>query len=156
MTHAKMPSEVAQRIYDLLVASKVALYGADAMLFYGDQNKIPVSPTICVEAGTVDRPLVGAMGPQGRVENAFTTYILIYHGRIQDVQVTKKEAEAYAEATAAFLDNNPRLVLGDGPDGKLIHGYCKTIDHGYANRNGTLMYGSRITHTGKTKMQLGV
>jgi len=154
MTHAKMPSEVANRIYDILVANKVALYGADAMLFYGDQDRIPVSPTICVEAGTVERPIAGAMGPQGRVENAFTTYILIYYARVQDVETTKREMEAIAEATATYLDNNPRLTLTG--DDKLIHGYCRTIDHGYARKNGTLMFGSRLTHTGKTKMQLGV
>ncbi len=154
MTHATMPSQVAQRIFDLLDANRVALYGADAMVFYGDQDKIPVSPTICVEAGPMDRVLASAMGPKGRTENNFTVYIIIYYASVKSNQLTKLEAEVISEATANFLDNNPQLVLAG--EEMVIHGFTRVVDHGYARRNSTLMYGSRLTWAGKTKMQLGV
>lgn len=160
MTQAKFSSEVAKRIQALLEDQKNILYppinGVEAGIFYGDQDKIPVTPSICIEAGATNRDLVSAMGPQGRVENEFTTYILVYYAKWDGNEEVKYAAELVAETTAHFLDANPRLVLGDGPDGKLIHGYVRTVDHGYTRKNNSLMYGSRLTHVGKTKMQLGV
>jgi len=160
MAHAKMPSEVAQRILALFERDKDTLYppadnaGQSAQVLYGDQDRIGITPTICVEAGVVDRSLASAMGPRGRVENAITVFIIVYYARVDDNQVTKLAAEQCAEAAANYIDSNPQLVLDD--DGKVIHGYVRSVDHGYARKNKTLMYGSRLTWVGKTKMQLGV
>jgi hypothetical protein len=154
-TPAKFPSEVAERIYQLLEAGKVTLYGPNGTVLYGDQDRLPTTPTICVEAGVTDRALAGAQGPNGRVQNELNCDIIVYYAKVDSNQVTKRAAEQVAEATAQFLDANPRLELSsDG--GIVIHGFVTRIDHGYARKQRTLMYGSRLTWVGKTKTMLGV
>lgn len=152
-TPIQMPSEVAQRIYNILDANKVSLLTADGQLFYGDQDRIGVTPTLCVESGPTDRSLVGALN---RTENRLICYIILYWGKVQDVQVDKLQGEQCAEAIVRLLDDNLQLELaGDG--GVVIHGFVTDIDPGYILRNErrTLMHAIRLTWTGKTKTMLG-
>lgn len=151
---AQFPSEVAQRIYDILNDNLVALLGPDAMIFYGDQRRVPVTPTVCVESGPTDRRLAGV--PQ-RTENELECYILVYWAKVQDVQANKLESEQCAETLARFLDGNLNLErAGDG--GIVIHGYVTRIDPGYSYRGGDrkdLYQTVRLTWNGKTKTMLG-
>lgn len=148
---ARFPSQVALRMLAIIDANKPALIGVDAQTFYGDQDKLPTSPTVCVEAGEVSRPLVGV---PFRVENNFECYVLLYHGKVQDVETNKLEAEQYAEAIAAHFDTNKTLeLLGDG--GIVIHGHIVSINHGYSVKQGSLVKASRLTWQGKTKTMLG-
>jgi hypothetical protein len=153
MTHARFPSEIAQRILTLLETNKTS-FGEFATVFYGDQDKLPTTPTICIEAGVMERSLASAQGPAGRTLNECTCYIIVYYAKVDSNQVTKLAGETTSEAVAAFLDTNPQLLLA-GIDPKVIHGFVRVIDHGYIRKD-TLMYGSRLTWVGKTKMQLGV
>lgn len=153
MTAARFPSEVAQRIFLLLQDNQTSLLGVDGQLCYGDQNRIATTPTVCVEAGEMARPLGGV--PM-RTENMFACYILIYYAKVDSNQDTKLEAEQFAESIVAFLDDN--LILERAADGGIvIHGHVTTIDPGYARRNqgSTLMHAVRLTWTGKSKTTLG-
>jgi hypothetical protein len=154
-TPAQFPSEVAQRIYALLKANKVSLLTADGMVLYGDQNRVPVTPTLCVEAGATTRVLAG-VAAGGRTENQHICYLLLYYAKVDSNQETKLACEQTAEAIARFLDQNLTLELNsDG--GIVIHGYVSNIDPGYSfkNKGETLMYSVRLTWTGKTKTILG-
>ena len=148
------PSEIAQRLLDLISDNKTALLGADAEVYYGDQSRVPVTPALCVEPGESNRILAGGQGPYGRTENKVEALIIIYHGRVDEVQVVKKEADTYAEAVVDYLDHNPLLERG-GDGGIVIHGYVTNIDPGYKYKKGTLYYAVQITWTGKTKTMLG-
>src|SRR5690349_3605898 len=103
MTIAQMPSEVGQRIFDLLNDNSVALVTADGQILYGDQKRISVTPTVCVESGRTARSLQGV--PQ-RTENSLRCYILVYYAKVESNQQTKLAAELCGEAIARYLDDN--------------------------------------------------
>jgi len=155
MTVAQMPSEVATRIFDLMSDNKTALLTSQGTLLYGDQNRIPTTPTLCVESGATARVLAG-VGGRGRTENDLVCYLLLYWAKVDTNQKTKKDSELCAEAIAYYLDSNVTLERnGDG--GIVIHGYVSSIEPGYSRRNegSTLMYSVRLTWTGKSKTILG-
>jgi hypothetical protein len=151
----QFPSEVAQRILAILIDSQISLVGSDGMILYGDQNRVPVTPTVCVESGETVRALAG-VGMNGRTENNLTAFILVYWAQVDSNQVTKLAAEQCSENIAKLLDTNPTLALG-GDGGVVIHGFVTSIDPGYSfkNNNSTLYYSARLTWTGKTKTMLG-
>lgn len=150
---AQFPSEVAQRIFALLKLNKTDLVTVDGTILYGDQIKIPTTPTVCVEAGTTTRALDGVAANAGRTRNDLECLILVYYSVVQDDQVTKLAAEQCGENIAKYLDDNPTLELsGDG--GIVIHGYITSIDPGYS-RKGKYHYAVRLTWNGKSKTILG-
>jgi len=152
---AKWPSQVAQRIHLLLnfPANKLALLGPLGSLFYGDQDKLPSTPTVCIEAGPTQRPL-GGIAPGGVVENNHECYILVYHSKVQAALANKLESETIAEGIVSFLDQNLTLIGPTGEEGIVIHGWCTSIDPGYSIKEGTLYQAVRITWNGKSKTRL--
>jgi hypothetical protein len=156
MTLANYPSEIATRIFDLMDygPNKLALLGPEGSLFYSDQDKLPTTPTCCVEAGPTTRPLM-TVTPSGTVENTHECYILLYHGVVQSLETTKLESEQIAERIVKFLDSNTQLLDAFGLDPKVIHGWCVGIDPGYSVKSGTLVRATRITWNGKSKTRLG-
>jgi len=155
MTPAKFPSEVAQRILALLNDSAVTLFGNDYQVLYGDQSRIGITPTVCVEAGGTGRDLAGV---PSRVENIHVCYIIIYWAKVDSNQQTKLDSERCGEAVVALLDQNLTLERnGDG--GIVIHGFVTSIEPGYRARGqqnaSNLYYAVRLTWTGKTKTMLG-
>jgi hypothetical protein len=152
---ARMPSEVAERIYDLLDDNKVTLLTADGTLLYGDQNRVPTTPTACVESGQTTRVLAG-VGGNGRTENVLQCFIILYYAKVDSNQQTKRDAEKCAEAIAYYLDQNVTLERG-GDGGIVIHGFVSEINPGYSYRNEgkTLMHAVRLVWTGKSKSILG-
>lgn len=154
-TPAQMPSEVANRIFDILNDNVVTLLTADGQLLYGDQNRIAVTPTACVEAGATTRVLAG-VGGRGRTENNHTCYILVYYAKVDSNQQTKRDAEKVAEAFAYLLDQNPTLERNsDG--GIVVHGFVSNIDPGYSykDKGSSLYHAVRLTWTGTSKTILG-
>jgi hypothetical protein len=147
----QMPSEVAQRVKAILDADSVALVTEDGMILYGDQKRVPVTPTVCVEAGQTVRELAGI--PR-RTENNLVCNILVYYAKVDTNQETKLASEQCGEQIAYHLDANPTLELnGDG--GIVIHGWVREIDPGYSYKDGTLYHAVRLVWVGKTKTMLG-
>jgi hypothetical protein len=155
MTVAQMPSEIAQRIQLLAADVQTTLLGTDGMIFYGDQTKIPVTPTLCIEPGTTSRILAG-VGGFGRTENQLQCFLLLYYAKVDTNQKTKLAADLCAEGIAYHFDKNPTLER-EGDGGIVIHGFITSIEPGYSRRNEgkTLMHAVRLTWTGKSKTILG-
>lgn len=161
MTIAQFPSEFGQRLLDLINDNATALLtdpdtGDVGQTFYGDQSRIGVTPTLCVETGTVNRTLAGIGGPGGRTENSLQAFIIIYYAKVDTNQITKLAAEQCAEGVVRYLDGNTRLERNnDG--GIVIHGYVSSIEPGYVYRNqgNTLFHTVRLTWTGTSKTILG-
>lgn len=158
-TPAKFPSQVAQRIMDILTANKAALVAAGHLaddansIMYGDQDKLPVTPMLCIESGTTTRELDGV--PQ-RVLCRHEVHLIYYHSRVQEVQLLRLEAEEGAEAIVTVLDSNLTLEL-ESDGGIVIHGFVTNIDPGYIRKGErTLVRSVRLTWQGKTKTMLGV
>jgi len=152
-TPIQFPSELAQRIYNIILANKDALLTTDGMVCYGDQDKIPVTPTLCIESGPTGRSLAGV---PNRTENQLVCYLILYWAKVQDMQTDKLQGEQCAEAIVRYLDDNLQLELG-GDGGVVIHGFVSEINPGYILRNErkSLMHAVRLTWTGKTKTILG-
>ena len=152
---AQFPDEVAARIQELITDEADTLFGEDYQIFYGDQSRIGITPTICVESGVSVRRL-GGIATHGRTENELTTYVIIYYGKVDSNQETKLASDQLGKTVAKYLDTNTTLER-DGDGGIVIHGWVTEIDPGYISKDkgNTLYHAVRLTWTGKSKTILG-
>lgn len=114
-------------------------------IYYGDQEKFPRTPSVCVDPGNRQRTLQGV---SFRTDNNFTIYILVYHAKIQDNQVTRKESQQISEAIETLLHNDPQL------GGNVIHSFCSLNESGYVYRTNTMYRTNRITFEPYSKTRL--
>jgi hypothetical protein len=126
------PSEVTLAIKDLLQDNQQML-GLNG-IYYGDQERIPTTPAVAVEAG----PYTAELMPS-RVRHNFSVFLLIYHSKLQDGQTTKLECDQFAERVRDLLHGHRTL------DGLVIHGFVSAMDPGYALRAGALLRANRVT-----------
>ena len=138
-------SVMCDRLFTLLDNNKAALGLAD--LFYGDQSKIPRTPTLCLEPDIKQRTLAGV--PR-RSENTLRAYLLIYVSKVQDVQSNSRDVLVFAETVEALLHVEPTL------GGLLVHSFCPAIEPGYRTRDNTQFRACRITFEGINKSILGM
>src|SRR5262245_1034724 len=105
---------VAQYVVDKLKANYDSLVrpyvdgeiGTSADVYYGDLEKFPRTHSICVDPGQRPRILNGV---SFRTDNNFILYIYVYHARVQDNQVTRKEVQQVSEAIETLLHQDPQL-----------------------------------------------
>jgi hypothetical protein len=116
--------------------------GSDPSIFYSDQTLIPVTPTVCVESGPKLRDLRNTGFAS---TNTFTVYVMVYHGKLQDEQVNKKECDQFAEAIEALMHTDKQA------GGLMYNGWVERIDPGIARRNKSLFRVSRLTWIGNSK-----
>jgi hypothetical protein len=119
------------------------LPSGDVPVFYGDQQLIPVTPTICVESGPRQR-ILNNTGLATEID--FTTFFLVYHGKLQDSQLNKLECDQYAEQVEVILHSDMQM------GGLVIFGLVTVIDPGIAMRSGTMMRATRITWNGRSRV----
>ena len=111
-------------------------------VYYGDQDLIPHTPTMCVDTGITGRELAGA---PFRTINHIQIFLLIYHSPMSNSQKSRLECDQFTEAVVAKMHEDLNL------NGLVIHGYCTSLEPGYATRGGALLRASRITWEGLTK-----
>lgn len=128
---------------DIVTSTNVALAADD--VYYGDQEKFPRTPSVCVDPGNRQRALQGV---SYRTDNNFTIYILVYHAMLQDNQVTRKEVQQLAEAIETLLHADPTL------GGNVIHSFCSLNESGYVYRNSTMYRTNRMTFEPYSKTRL--
>lgn len=133
----------AEFLDTLLETNKVAL--GLAAVFYGDQNRIPVTPTACVDPGEKRRELNGA--PR-RTSIVLTAYILIYHNPVKNVETIARESDAISEAVEAKIHESAQM------GGIVIDSLVTVVEYGYQNKNNTLYRVSRLTVEGRSQAQL--
>lgn len=143
---------VVQYVIDKLKTNYAALtsavggqVGSADDVYYGDQEKFPRTPSICVDPGTMDRTLQGV---SFRTDNNFVIYILVYHAKLQDNQLTRKEAQQVSEAIETLLHQDPQL------GGLTIHSFCSRNESGYVYRRDTMYRTNRITFEPYSKTRL--
>ena len=132
------PSEIIQALIDK-VEGESGQMGFQAV-YYGDQAVIPATPVLCIGASVVDTEL-----QPSRLNHDVHAYLLIYHGKIQDVQKNQKEADELAEDLRDFLHLDPQL------GGLIIQGYIQRMESGYARRENSLMSTHRMTWHAMTR-----
>lgn len=119
-------------------------------IFYGDQQQIPRTPTVCVEANEKSRVLAGA--PR-RVLNELSCFVIIYFSVVNDsVQSNSEGADQLAETVEAEIHKDPTL------GGLVIHSLVSRSEAGFQSRFMagaiTRFRASRLTVTGQSKTML--
>lgn len=115
------------------------------MVMYGDQEKIPVVPLVCVEPSDKRREFNGV--PR-RTAIGFELFILIYYGTIQDTQANLKQCMDIAEAVEARLHH--ALTC----DGLVINSLVTNVTPGASNKGGAMMRATRLTFTAESRINL--
>jgi hypothetical protein len=131
---------IATYIYDMLEANTSALVIQD--VWYGDQELLPRTPAVCVNPGTKKRQFQGATF---RTLNDIETYVLVYFGKIQDVQANLHGATQLADSIETLVHSD--LTLG----GNVIAVLCTQNEPGMINKAGVWMMGARLTFQSMTK-----
>lgn len=153
MTLAKHPHQVAQRILQLL---QFDMDNANTLgikqLFYGDQETLGVTPTVCVEAGDTTSPLDGF---PNMVLRQHMCAIVVYHGRYEENAVSKLNCEVYGALIADYLDSNLQLKDSSGNDPLVIHGWITMNSPGFIDRKSGKYRAVRLTWAGVGKTRLG-
>lgn len=142
---------VAERLLAKLETAPGGTYTiAPTGYFYGDQDRIPSTPSICVEPGEKTRTLSGA----GQMtDNEFEIYILVYHNKVQGNEATRRECDVLAAEIEAFLHRDLQLLTALGSP-LLIHGFVRSNESGYTYKQNTLYRSARLTFYGKNKTSL--
>lgn len=140
MPNTDKHSLIDQAIVDKLNLNKVALGIAD--VWYGDQALIPRTPTVTVEGGPISKNLTN-MGFS--TTNDIFVYLMVYLGKVQDVQLNKKQADQLTEAIIDLMHVDKQL------GGLVVVGHCAAVDPGFTQRRDALLKVNRITWAAKSK-----
>ena len=135
--------DVGEYLYDKLLANQSTL--KLEAVFYGDQERLPVTPVACVETGTLRQELAGA---NRRVDAEFIVYVLVYHNAVQDASTTRIETEKRAEAVKNLIEEDPKQ------GGLVIHSLVSDLQHGYVTKGGNIVRASRLTVTCTSRYNL--
>jgi len=137
-------SIITQAIVDLLAGdSTLGL----SKVYYGDQAGIPQVPSATVEAGTAERSY-NQTGLQ--TNRTVPVIIVIYHGKVADVQSIKKSLDQYAQAVENKLHEDSTL------GGLVISGIVTSIEPGIAAVGKSQYLAHRLTWEGLIKERIGV
>lgn len=135
--------DVAEYLETLLVNQQGALGLAD--VYYGDQSRIPRTPTACIDPGEKRRELNGI--PR-RTDVRFINYVLLYHNPIDSVIALTKESDALAEEIETLIHLDAKM------GGLVIDSMVTTVEFGYQTRGSSLYRVSRLTVEGRSQVQL--
>lgn len=134
---------LAAYLETLLKANQVTLNVAD--VFYSDQQRIPRTPTICVDPSSKTREIIGA--PR-RTKNVMEVYIILYFSRVIDVQVNSRDSDAMCDAVEAIVHADP--TLGN----LVIHSLVTHTEAGYRIREDTQFRAARLTVQAESQSML--
>jgi hypothetical protein len=116
-----------------------------AAVYYGDQMRVPQSPTLCIEPATINR-LVNNTGCAA--ENEFALNVILYDARLGDVENIQYTLDQLVETVADEINELGTL------DDKVIFIHALAIEYGYLIKSNRLLRANRIIVTAKTKTEL--
>lgn len=124
----------AVTIQSLIEARQSDLGIAD--VWYGEQTKLPRTPSVEVITGQKTRNLAGA--PR-RISNLFECFVMIEAGQVQDTQLNLHLAGQLAESIETILHADPTL------GGIVINALVVRTEFGVAERSKTEYRAARLT-----------
>ena len=153
MTYTTSMPKLTQFLVDKFQANAVALGTEDRNVFYGDQDRLPRYPAICVDPGDKARELNGA--PR-RTAVEVTIYVLVYHGTYTDVQTNLKKSDELIEALEDLIHADPFFKdtsnLSD-PD-QVISSLVTRTESGYQVKSNSIVRTTRLTVVATVQEQL--
>lgn len=155
MTHTARLTVVAKRLQALLLEKVDDTNFYDPPIkkvYYGDQQRIPEVPSICVEPSAKSRSWPPK--PNLMTDNTLEVDILVYHSNADKLsEDVKYETDRLGETVEEFI--NTFVTLPDAEGSPLvIHGMVVIHEPGYFRRENSLFHGSRLLWRGITKTQL--
>jgi len=146
-TYTSDPTIIADYILNKIETNKGTFRIPVSVTFYGDQDRLPSTPAVCVEIGDKQRGLEGA---PDMTRNELEVFILVYHNKVQNIEDTRRECDQIAFDIEHLLHQD--LQLG----GLVIQGYCTGHESGYTYKANTLYRSARLTWRGINKTRLPV
>lgn len=131
--------EVAEELYTKLNDAKEELTLED--VWYGPQNLIPRYPCIIVEP----RPKRRRLNATHRWDLTFSVVIILYHGKVQEVDITRRENEELAVLIEEFVHSDLSL------NGKVLMGYITSSEPGVVVRGEAMVTATRMTWEGDSR-----
>lgn len=133
-------SVITQRIIDIIATAHKPSDVKE--VYYGEQARIPLMPSVCVIPGTRVRDF-NQTGIQ--YEIVVTTYIHVYHAQIADLQDIYKGTDELVESIEATILSYRKLE-GANNDPIVVHGRIASVEPGFAPRGDALFVVHRMTH----------
>lgn len=141
---------IAQLLVDKITLAKATFRVPVIDVFYGDQDRIPHTPSVCVEPNAMQRNLEGA---PNMTMNEFEVFILVYHNAVQELQKARKEVDQVAYDISKLIHQDLQLKNG-GATPNVIHGFIRAQESGYTFKQNTLFRSARLTYYCKNKTSL--
>lgn len=142
-------TEFARITKNLLEANKVAL--GLQVVYFGDQERIPITPAACVEPGGKRRALNGM--PR-RTQVTLTCHVLVYHYNLKSPQEIREDVDDQAELIESFLHMDAQLRdVSSIP--RVVDSMVTDIDSGYSTKSrNSLFRTSRLTFEATSQVLL--
>lgn len=144
-TYTADPSTVCQALIDKITGNKENFVIPVVDIFYGDQQRITHTPTICVEPSQKTRELAGA---PNMTMNTFEIIVLVLINKVADTIITRKQSDQLAYDVEKFLHQDLQL------NGLLIHGFVERSESGVTTKNNTMYRAARLVYHGLNKTSL--
>lgn len=125
---------VTDYLFNLINTNKAAL--TLEAVYYGDQDRLPVTPVACVEPNEKARELKGV--PR-KTDVTIEVFIFVYHSEVQSTQVNRRDADLMAENIETLIHADRTL------GGNVIHNFVTRVESGYARKSNTVVRASRLT-----------
>lgn len=154
--HTSRTSTLADRVVTLLEAKIGDISFSDpaiAGVSYGDQEKIPLVPWICVEPANKTRSWPPT--PSDVTEIVHEILIYIYHANLTDgVEQSRREVDRLGEAVEELFNISHRHLRDVNGNDMVIYGYVVNNEAGLAARGNTRFRAARLTWRGLCKLRL--
>jgi hypothetical protein len=132
--------EVAEYWYNQALLNKRDLMLED--VWYGDQNLLPTTPSMCVLAGPTRREWNG--GPYAVLHN-FQVFFLVFIGKLQDKQLNEIQGLEIAGIVEDFIHADKFS------GGLTLAGHVSDNEPGAVNRAGSWVRTYRLTYQAISK-----
>lgn len=151
-------SVVAKRIQTLLadkVDDPTFFTPAITRVYYGDQDKLPAVPAVCIEP--ISKVRSWPPTPSDVTQNTLSVAIYIYHASQDPTsgpEETRYIVDRLAETIEEFLNVNHRQLRDANGNDLVIYSYVVENESGYTYRKGSTYRTARLTWRGLTKTRL--
>lgn len=106
-------------------------------VYWGDQEKIPEYPAVCVAPFPKDRSLTGE-GATHRFAIVHRIGIYVYHGQVQSSELNHRAATKLAEDVEQLLHANTDMA------GTVIFGFVNRMQPGFTMKEQTMVKVTRL------------
>ena len=114
-------------------------------VFYGDQEEIARSVTVCIDPGPINQDVVYG---SRKAEYTMRHYVMVYVKTVGSVQQNRRYCDIISQHISDLIDSYPQL------GGNVIQSSVIEINPGYVLRGQSILRSTRLTVSSKFTIQL--